>query len=285
MIKLSNGTCLVSSTLRNICFKMYIATLGTNNYEIQYKFKINDTLELGLSTVTENTKHVRCAFLHACSDRYQGLCYVSRRRVERLFDREVKKYPVRKALERNLISQEEINRNLILTSKSYKNYLLVLSKIFELSIIILEYDISKKVETIRNGDEYICILKKDNIFIPVCINDNYNINPELEEIIKKYFLEEMIINNIELKETEDINSNKDKIKSCNSRHTLNTIYDDNLYNQDRNGIIIKSLISDTKEDVLRNENEKLKKENEELKKIIKETHIHVQRGRGKDKKK
>lgn len=256
------GRSLVGSTVGDITWNLYIASLGIDNYEIKYKFNINDTLELGLIAVTEHTKTVRCAFLHCCSDRYQHLCYVSRRRVERLFNKEVQKYPLEQALEKNLVSKREVNLYLK-DNNNYKKYLEVLSKIFELSIILLEYNETKNVEIIRNGTEFICILKKNETFIPVCINSDFNINPEFVEIIVKYFIENMRIDTVELKETEDLEVNKEIISSL-SRRTFNPSYDDNLYSKDRNAMIIRNLVGNTKEEEFKKEKEEFEKKKEQL---------------------
>lgn len=301
MRELTIGRDLVSSTINQISINLYIATLGVNNYEIKYKFQINDALELGIVSVTEYTKHVRCALLHCCSDRYKRLSYLSRKRVERFFNKEVKKYPVRKALERNLVTKNEVEKYLR-DNDNYKKYLEVLSKIFELSIILLEYDEKKEVTIIRNGVEFICILKKDDIFMPVCINGDFNINPTLVRVIQKYFLENMIIDTIELKYTEDLESLTEKRLSIDGRRTFNPSYDDNLYSKDRNAMIIRNLAGNTKEEELNQKEielkqkaeelhkkeEQLKQQQEAVNKFLNELQsrstIQVQRGRGENEK-
>lgn len=293
MTKLIKGRTLVSSTINDISSNLYIATLGINNYEIKYKFNINENLELGLIAVTEYTKNVRCSFLHTCSDRYKRLSYTSRRRVERFFNKEVRKYPLRKALERNLVTKREVELYLKDNDNYYK-YLEVLSKIFELSIILLEYNETKKVEIIRYGVEFICILKKDNIFMPVAINDDFNIDPNLVEIIQKYFIENMKIDTIELKETENLESNLQKMRDMEPSNSFNPSYDDNLYSKDRNSMIIRNLIGNTKEEEFKKEKEEFEKNKEKLHKKELELRqkeelinqflstMQVQRGRGKE---
>lgn len=263
MNELARGPILVSSIVNDITINLYIGSIGIDNYEIKYKFKINRTLELGLIGVTYYTKSIHCALLHCCSELYRHLSFISRRRVERMFHREMKKYIINTAIEKGKITNTEIKQYFKLNA-NYIKYLEVIAKIYELSIIILEYNKNdKNVIKIEFGANFICILKFNDIFVPVSINNEFIINNELIDTIEIFFIKVMIIKELELKDTEDLQSNKEILVRRERNKSYNPSKDDLLYKTDRNNLIIKALSGNTTEN---KKKEELNKREEELNK-------------------